>query len=196
MMLYKMFPTLAATAGHIDAVQAKLDQLTRVKDESWVQLLTATSRLFRDGVLSTSDLLRLAHEMRDSYGGGYRRIWDECMPISLGKLPHVVAQEKRDQPNGSNGSWYGTFPLDDQATPPVGVSVVYVLLDAENSPVYVGSTHSFRARMRAHRPSKRSIMHAWAAYPCRDRDHAYQLERELLGQYKLRLNRQGTGAAA
>lgn len=192
METFGSIPELAATAHHITTVQAKLDQLAKVKDDSWTQLLTATARLYHTGALGTDDLARLSGEMRTSYGTGYTKLWETHVPVALGALRYMATQ----LPNGPAGSWQGTFPLTHNAvTPPRGTSVVYVIFNAQNEPVYVGSTHAFRERMRRHRKDKGASMHSWTAYPCRDRAHAYEMERDLLRQYKLRLNRQGAKAA-
>lgn len=188
MPIFRSFEALAATAGHIETVQATLDRLTSVKLDAWEQLLASAARLYRAGEISPEQLLDLHNEMRDSFGTGYSKVWNAIAPIPHNKLAHVVERRRRDKPNGPLGSWFGTFPLFTQPTPPEGVCVVYVLFDDTNEPVYVGSTQNFRLRMADHRANKPRLA-SWTAYPCRDREHAYQLEVELLRQHKPRMNR-------
>lgn len=185
---YLALNPLAATAGHVVTVQEKINRLNVVKEESWIQLLTSASRLYRAGDIGADELLAMGLEMRDSFGLGFTRVWNAHAPIRYGKLRSIVDRQKRDAPNGPLGSWAGTFPLFDQPRPPYGVSVVYVLFDETNNPCYVGSTETFRSRMVEHRSQKPGLR-SWAAYPCRDREHAYQLEVDLLHQHKPRMNK-------
>lgn len=188
MPAFRRIGRLAATAGHIDTVQATLDRLNAVKRESWEQLLTTVSRMYRAGELTPEELLELQLEMRSSFGTGYGKVWDSVMPVPCQKVRHIVERRRRNTPNGPLGSWFGTFPIETQPAPTQGESVVYVLFDEYNEPCYVGSTEVFRTRMADHRASKPGLR-SWTAYPCRDRDHAYELEVQLLNEHKPRMNK-------
>lgn len=188
METFEALPDLTATAGHIRNVQATLDRLNAVRDESWAQLLTSTARLYRAGALDLEDLAVLSDEMKENYGAGYSKLWAAVMPIAVPKLKGRVRGMVRNRPNGPHGTWVGTFPIGDGAAPVIGTSVVYVLFDDRNEPVYVGSTLTFRVRMAEHRKTKGRLSR-WIAYPCRDREHAYEMEVDLLRQHKPRMNR-------
>jgi len=181
-------PELQASASHVQAVQRTLDRLHEVREQSWAQLLAEVSRLYRAGELDVEDLLVLAAEMKQSYGPGYTKAWDRSAPVAALKIRHKVDEARRNRPNAAHGSWSGTLPILDQAAPPPGQSVVYVLFDECNNPVYVGSTETFRDRINDHRKEKGGLA-SWTAFPCRDREHAFDLEVSLLRQYKPRLNK-------
>jgi predicted GIY-YIG superfamily endonuclease len=59
---------------------------------------------------------------------------------------------------------------------------VYVLFDAAGEPCYIGSTQNFRERARVHRTG--IAYERWVAYPCTDREAAYELETRLLKEHK------------
>lgn len=194
MKTFQLFPEFSATAGHIAVLQAKLDQLQTVKADSWEQLILAVSRRHQAGGLSLDELYELCVEMQQSYGPGFTKIWNRLAPMAYSRLRAVVYENRRREvlkwdtrPNGPNGSWFGRFPLE-MPYPRVGVAVVYVLFDETNEPCYVGSTEEFRVRMNAHLKEKLGLA-AWVAYPCRDREHAYELEVDLLHQHKPRMNK-------
>lgn len=185
---FKAIEALSATAGHIASVQTTLERLAAVRDDAWAQMLAATARLYREGALGLEDLAVLAEELKASYGPGHSKVWNATMPMKLQRLQGLVRDRARFEPNGPNGSWLGTFPIGHAPAPMLGVSIVYVLFDATNEPAYVGSTATFRIRMAEHRKTKPGITR-WAAYPCRDREHAYEMEVELLRQHKPRMNK-------
>lgn len=181
-------PALAATAQHIDLLDNKIEKLMRARTDSWAQLLTAAARMYRAGELGEDELFQLHNRMRESFGPGFSAVWDQNMPITARR----IRQASLNSPNGPNGSWQGWLPIGEgRPAPPTGMSVVYVLFDAANVPIYVGSTHSFRTRVKAHRREKPEA-HSWTAYRCRDREHAYQLEEQLLAEHKPRLNKKSS----
>jgi hypothetical protein len=81
------FPALAATAQHIDLVQQKLDRLTAVRHDSWLQMLAAAGRLYLAQEMTPEDLLLLLDKMR-SYGPGFGKLWDQVSPALT--PPHGV----------------------------------------------------------------------------------------------------------
>ncbi len=91
-------------------------------------------------------------------------------------------------PNGPAGSWFGECPLNDgEPLPPKWTCVVYVLFDHENVPCYVGSTNQFRQRVKRHAYDGKRFVR-WVAYPCADREAAFDLEVKLLAEHKPYLN--------
>ena len=176
---------LRATAQHIELLDRKLEKLARARADSWSQMLTRAAQMFRASEIDERELIRLYNAMKGSFGSGFSRVWDQHMPIPANRVKWC----RRDTPNGPMGSWVGEIPLAaTDPAPPYGASVVYVLFDGLNDPVYVGSTEAFRTRLGAHQKEKPDACR-WAAYPCRDRDHAYEVEDRLLKQHKPRMNK-------
>lgn len=89
----------------------------------------------------------------------------------------------RDEEYGRSGP--AQLAADD-ARPPTGQAVAYVLYDGLE-PVYIGSTGHFSARLARHRRDK--TFDRWTAYPCADREAAYLLEDQLLAERFPPLNR-------
>jgi hypothetical protein len=95
------------------------------------------------------------------------------------------------EPTEEDGSWVGEWPLPDSAArPPKGQSVVYVLYGKRDRAVYVGSTDNFQVRMKAHQAGGKR-WNSWTAFPCADREEAYEVEAEYLDEYMPQLNVQG-----
>lgn len=192
MKRFTIVPELQATAHHIAAVQAKLDALEAAKGDSWSQILTRAADLYRRGRLTEVDLYGLLSDMRDSFGSGFGKVWDAHIPVSWRRIQTAVERLQRITPNGPEGSWHGTFPIGpNDPYPPYGMPVVYVLFDGTNEPVYVGSTEGFRSRMAPHVREKPGLTR-WAAYPCRDREHAYEVEDRVLREHLPHLNRKAS----
>lgn len=192
---------LAATAQHIENLNRKINALNAARVASWNQLLTAMGRVFDDGEIDGEGLYKLLYAMADSYGAGYTRVWDRNAPVLA---RHVVGQarsrdarteaEARNRPNGPHGTWNGALPLpvaEHSPLPIKGIAVVYVLYDAENEPVYHGSTDHLRARLRRHEQEKPEAVQ-WVASRCDDREHAYQVEVANLRQHLPRLNKKAS----
>ncbi len=193
MEAFLAFEQLAATASHIDLVQAKLDKLATVKADSWEQILIAAARLYRSDGLTTAHLLQLHRDMKLSYGGGFTKVWNRVMPIQSNQLPHVAARDRRIAEEQRRQSWYGTFPLDGSYTvPSKGVSCVYILFDRADVPAYIGSTEQFRTRMGSHRRERPGAFLRWICYTCESREAAYQLEEKLLRENLPYLNRKAS----
>lgn len=186
---------LSATAQHIDLVQQKLDRLTAVRHDSWLQMLAAAGRLYLAHEMTPEDLLLLLDKMR-GYGPGFGKLWDQVMPVKANKLRAVVAARERERQESIHSTWFGSLPFQvptsPALTPPHGVPVVYVLFDSLNEPVYVGSTAAFWSRMKGHHILERYVITHWMAYRCNDREHAYQEEERLLATHKPRLNVRST----
>lgn len=190
---------LAATAGHIELLNRKINALQAARVASWNQLLTAAARMYRSGVLDDRGALDLYHVMARSYGTGYTRVWDRNMPVPSCRVSSWPRQwaarelsERLNQPNGPEGSWVGPLPLEPGAVcPGKGISVVYVLYDADHIPIYVGSSQNLRGRLSSHAREKPDAV-TWTAYRCRDREHAYEVEVRLLNEHKPRLNKKVT----
>ncbi len=108
---------------------------------------------------------------------GFHERWQRTMPVALGAFAnrgaHLRKRQQRATANGAGGhSWQGVVPiLAADPIPPPGLAVVYVLFDATNKPIYVGSTGNFRTRISAHLRGGK-LAARWMAYPCADRGRA------------------------
>lgn len=183
------FDGLAATAGHIDLIQSKLEKLQDARDDSWAQLLTMVARKYRAEEINSTQLQQFYRDMRESYGPGWTRVWNAHMPVTGNRLAHVAARDRRIAEQRKTPSWSGVFPINDQEAPLAGISVVYVLFDKAGVPAYIGSTATFRERMKAHRSIRPKLFVRWIAYRCDDREAAYELEVRLLRENLPYLNR-------
>lgn len=80
-------------------------------------------------------------------------------------------------PNAGAG-WRGRWPLNSGHWPTAGTHVVYVLMDDQARPLYVGSTSAFRKRLVRHAHTK--TWTRWAAFPYASRVAAYRAELTLI----------------
>jgi hypothetical protein len=187
------FDALAATAGHIDMIQSKLEKLHDAREEAWAQLLTAAGRMYRAGEIDATQLQQFHRDMRDSYGSGFSKLWTQHAPIPGNKLMHVAERERRIAQQSGVKVWNGGFPLGfEQLIPDQGIAVVYMLLDHFNVPAYVGSTESFRQRMKPHLAKWPGVFANWTAWRCPDREAAYVLEDRLLREHLPYLNKKAS----
>lgn len=177
---------LIASRQHIRLIQDRRARLAAALIDAERQYLTAIKREWDAGHLAWSELHDAWELLRDGGIDGYNARWMEEIGIHRAK---IHAQMVR-QPNSEDGSWHGAWPLPpDAAYPLKGVSVVYVLFN-DTQPVYVGSSHSWKERMEAHRRDGK-VWTSWTAHPCRNREAAYELEDRFLTQYMPALNKQG-----
>lgn len=180
--------SISSTLQHIARLREKEAKLARAIHDSLSQVLHRLGMAHRSGEITDEQLLPVFQEISDSKIPGRKVLWDELVDVNYGQMLHV---EKR-LPNGPNGSWVGEYPFAaDAPTPWKGVSVVYVLFDADNVPCYVGSTLKFRLRLAQHNKDGKRFVR-WSAYRCKDRDDAYRLETQLLQEHKPYLNRRST----
>jgi predicted GIY-YIG superfamily endonuclease len=179
-----------ATLQHIGLIARKRERLLAAQLDAERQLLHRAASDYVAGHLSLADLWELNQRYRASINyismagrPAPATLWNASMPITHGSLPHVV----RNLPN-EDGYWSGEHPgKPDDPRPMYGQSVVYVLFDDANAPCYVGSTEKLSPRLTAHSRDKK--FSRWVAYPCADREAAYQLEDRLLKEHKPYLNR-------
>lgn len=193
------FPDLAATAQHIQLLNRKINRLQDLRVDAWNQMLAAVSRMYADGFLDDEDLYSVAYLMAPGYGPGFTRVWDRHGPLEfkyvIGRARTRDAREfalEQNKPNGPHGTWTGKLPFDCGDPIPVkGISVVYVLYDANGEPVYHGSTDNLRTRLRAHEKDKPEAA-VWVSSKCEDRERAYQVEVVNLLRHLPRLNKKAS----
>lgn len=177
--------SLAATLQHVELIHQRERKLTAAREAALDQLSHRIGAAVRSGEIDDAQLVAIWEQIRDSAVPGRQKFWDKNVPTKWLRLKY----RKNQIPNGPEGTWVGENPcVPTDPAPGVGVSVVYVLFDDQNEPCYVGSTGNFRPRLKAHIQSGKQFVR-WQAHPCRDREHAYELEVRLLGERKPRLNR-------
>lgn len=177
-----------STLQHIENLYDRAEMLTERRLDAEEQMLHRASAAFRTGRLDAVGLYEIYEQYKALQIPGRMARWNAVMPIKWQQMHNAV----RWQPNEMTGTWSGTWPLSDRDHRPAPrVSVVYVLFDAHNEPIYVGSTADFRIRLKAHAKDGKPFVR-WQAYPSADREAAYLLEDRLLRERKPRLNRKAS----
>ncbi len=178
-------PALAATAQHIRLLQEKRDRLTNALVDAELQYLAALRREYDAGATTMVQLRDAYDFLAAGKAPGVSARWRDQIPVSRAKAHAHAKQEERAE---ADGSWRGVWPIElNDAAPLKGQSVVYVLFDADHGPVYVGSTSQLRIRLATHSRDGK-VFRYWIAHPCRDRDHAFEVEARFLHQYMPALN--------
>lgn len=164
---------------------SKIETVAAAREEAENQFAHRVGVDYRAARIDLLEVADLAAKFEAVAGPGKNLRWQQAVGLSLASCRWLRA----NRPNGPRGTWVGDYPLaPTDARPMRGVNVVYVLYDADLVPCYVGSTSHFSARLRGHwRTGKRWTR--WTAFPCRDRDEAYQLEGRLLAEHMPYLNR-------
>lgn len=179
---YEVPEGLRATVQHLELLGRKIRRLDAARVDAEEQVCTAIGRMWRSGEISQEELIDLWQAMPRGTGLGKR--WEAGVGITAGAMSGLVQSRRHRlamRPNGPNGTWVGEYPISGGSPcPPPGTSVVYILYDRNNSPIYVGSTSQFRTRMSGHWHTTGRRFVAWMAIPCADREAAYRLEDQLL----------------
>jgi hypothetical protein len=192
-----------ATLHHIGLIVSKVEKLVGAQVEAEVQVLHRAGRDYAAGRLSIDGLLALYRQYRDLVcperedgkrryveRPGFSDLWNDAIDVHSSQVANAARaawQLRRYEPNEGEG-WSGELPLRlEDPRPRTGQCVVYVLFDDANVPCYVGSTSGFKGRLDSH--SREKVFRRWAAYPCADRESAYELEVRLLREHKPYLNK-------
>jgi hypothetical protein len=185
---------LAATLDHIRLLRAKQETLTAAQIAAEEQLLHRVGRMHAAGDLDQLALIEFYESFSPAALPGFTKRWDHAIAFSTVQLYRTrthLRHLKRNAPNMPDGTWQGTWPVEDGPVPIDGTPVVYVLYDAASHPCYVGSSEKLKGRLQAHDRDGKPYTR-WTASRCEDREAAYQLEDRLLAQYMPYLNkRQG-----
>lgn len=166
-----------ATIRHIELIARKRARLEHAQAAAEEQLGRAAARLTAGGDFDAVESLYA--RLRAAGLPGFSKRWTLAGAPSASQ---ITAFQR-----ASETEWFGEEPYQGGARPPSGVSVVYVLYDAELNPCYVGSTGHLAARLTQHRREK--TFKFWRAIRCEDRDDAYRLENEWLAAYMPQLNK-------
>jgi hypothetical protein len=172
--------TYSDTLAHCQIITSKINRLSATLDESMAVALRLADREFRDGQITIDDIAELYGEFRD-LKPGFSTIWNQHMSV------HSKVASLHLRAGKTPTYWSGPYPYDGSSRPMKGTPVVYVLYNAANEPVYLGSTGEFGARMRRHRADGKPVAW-WLAFPCESREAAYLLEGGLLAARKPPLN--------
>lgn len=180
--------SLTSNLQHIQIIQRKEARLAETRYETYAQTLHRIATAYRTGDIDRVQLCAALEVIRSGIEMPMRmKMWNEIVGVPWNRL----VQFSKQLPNGPEGSWVGEYPFTAATVAPLaGIAVVYVLFDEANTPCYVGSTQKFRTRLNSHGRDKQFTR--WQAHPCRDREHAYQLEDQLLRQHKPYLNRKAS----
>lgn len=175
----------AATLQHISMLRERELRLTQMRERAEEQMLQRLGTAHRRGAISDAQLHAAYDAYRELGIPGRSKRWNAHIDVPWGSID----QERRWLPNGPEGTWVGVWPLQLNHSAPIGgTPVVYILFDDCNIPCYVGSTGNLRARLKAHARTGK-VFSQWQAYPCRDREHAYEVEDRLLKEKLPHLNR-------
>jgi hypothetical protein len=182
--------SLGGSLQQIDLIAGKIVSLSQRRIAAEEQFVHRVGVEFAAGHLSEMDLRDLYYEFRDIAASGFGKRWDAAVAIPWSKL---TKQTGAWRPNGPGGSWHGSgVPIwPNDPCPANGISVVYVLYEADWSPCYVGSSEQFRQRIKAHKKTK--AFEYWRAWPCTDRADAYRRESEMLAEVMPHLNKRREG---
>lgn len=169
-----------ATLQHIENLHARAQKLEALRLEAEDQFLHRVGMAWRAGELSRSDLAEIQDRYQQLALVGRSKRWDAAIPVGWGDLSYDARMGRVHEPNGPEGTWVGSWPeAAADRMPRNRTPVVYVLFDAANEPIYVGSTGTLRARLKRHAKDGKPFV-AWQAYRAADREAAYQLEVRLL----------------
>ncbi|MFE9777774.1 GIY-YIG nuclease family protein [Streptomyces sp. NPDC005775] len=180
--------SIAATLHHVELLREKEAKLEAARHEAEAQVMHRVGAAFRLGEIDHYQLVAVYEHYKAMGLTGRMHRWDEHVDISWKVMTHL----SRQLPNGPEDSWVGEYPFHEATSAPAkGIAVVYVLFDDLNAPCYVGSTDQFRTRVAYHRRHGKQFV-SWQAHPCRDREHAYELEDRLLRRHKPPLNQKAS----
>lgn len=176
-----------AIMQRIASLSGQRQLLEQAQTAAETELAQMVANDYARSQLSDRDVCVIYQELRRVGMPRFSTRWDAAVPANL-RSKAILWTAVLAAPD-DDGIWRGEFPFDSRTRTPTGAtSVVYVLFDDKNEPCYVGSSKRFRYRLKRHARSGKAFTR-WMAYPCADRDAAYDLEVRLLAQHKPYLNR-------
>lgn len=183
---------LDATYQHISLLRRKQEILRSSQIAAEEQFLCRLGQLYSAREITEVELAFMYRSYADFAVPGFLKRWQENVPVPPQRVQYILRDMKtteRHAPNGPNGTWHGSWPLaHGDRVPMYNTCVVYVLYDAANAPCYVGSTQHLSSRLKGHHKDGKAFA-AWTAFPCADREAAYQLEEKLLAEHQPYLNK-------
>lgn len=183
---------LDATYQHISLLCRKQDLLRASQIAAEEQFLCQLGRVYSAQEITETELALMYGAYAGFAAPGFQKRWRANIAEPPGRMQYILRDletQERHPPNAPNGTWQGSWPLDDDDRVPVyDTCVVYVLYDEANEPCYVGSTHHLKGRLKVHCKDGKPFVR-WTACACADREAAYQLEEKLLAEHKPYLNK-------
>jgi hypothetical protein len=179
-------PDLTSTLDQLKAVDERRRYLTERQHVMIAQVAHRAGLRWRAGSMPREEVLAFYSQLRDVSAVGFMKAWEDAGLPSARSLRERMRYEALTQPSEPDGSWAGSQPIGEQRRPPARQAVVYLLYDGAE-PIYLGSTDRFVTRISTHRRDGKQFT-SWHAWPCRDREHAYEREVEMLRQSLPRLN--------
>ena len=167
-----------ATLSHIALLRHKQDALRAAQIAAEEQLLHRVGVMYAAGETSTDELAALYEFLATVGLPGFTKRWNAAISFSTSQLSSLRQHTRylqRHAPNMPDGTWRGTWPLDDSPVPVNGIPVFYVLYDAAGDPCYAGSSRWFKGRLQQHGRDGKPFT-TWSASRCGDREAAYALE--------------------
>jgi hypothetical protein len=180
---------LHASAQHIGLIQDKRRRLSDALLDAELQFLAALRREYEAGDTTWRQMRNAYIMLSAGKLPGLQARWMDAIPVSPEK---VIANAKREAA-GAGRVWQGRWPLERgqrraETFPPSGQRVVYVLLDSDGRPIFVGSTAQCWRRFATHHADGMRWPR-WMAYGCADRAEAFEIQARLLRRLQHRLKR-------
>lgn len=170
----------AATLQHIENLHSRAQKLEALRIEAEDQFLHRVGTAWRAGKLTRAELADIQDRYQQLALVGRSKRWDAAIPVGWGDLSYDARMGREHAPNGPEGTWIGSWPIaNDDRLPRPRTPVLYVLFNSANEPIYVGSTGSLRARLKAHARDGKPFV-AWQASRSASREEAYQVEDRAL----------------
>lgn len=191
-----MTETVAGTSTSVTLADLRqlADSIEQARVAAELDILRRAKADYDAGRIGMSGIEDLYVELRHITTKGFHERWRTILGIPYAgiatRLAHRERKLARSVPNGVGGAyWTGTWPIGQADPLPLfGTPVAYVLFGADDRPIYIGSTDRLGIRLWNHSRDGKPF-ERWIAFRCNDRDHAYELEAELIDQHRLPLNR-------
>jgi hypothetical protein len=183
--------SLRSSLDRIRLLRERQFALAAAQIEAENQLLHRAGAMLDVGELDIDGLLSLSAALSPVALAGWTKRWDAAISLKAGLLPNLrkhLNYQRRNAPNEPDGTWRGTWPLNGSPVPISGVPVVYVLYEDDGKPCYTGSSDHLMGRLQAHARDGKPFTW-WTASRCADREAAYQLEVQVLGEHTPYLNK-------
>lgn len=175
---YELFDT----ATEMQALIAQCEALKRERENLASEYLLEVADTFAAGDLDRT--ISALTAFKALYGRGYAKKAEDAGLPTLQQLERTVLGACNDGDN----RWTGPSPLTPTTKRPLaGTWVVYQLLDADGSLLYIGSTGDFAGRVKAHARNK--SFSSWRAAACKSERDCRDLETALIDRYRPPLNR-------
>lgn len=173
---------LSATFEHIALLRSKHERLRESQIAAEEQFVHRVGQLHASGELDEAELISIYGAFAELAQPGFTYRWNAAISVTVKEIQdrrRHLRHTERNAPNMPDGTWRGTWPLEDSPVPVNGTPVVYLLYDETGQPCYLGSTEYLRGRLQCHGRDGKPFA-SWTASRCQDRDAAYELEEELL----------------